>query len=365
MAQPHLALRDIERIYRKNSASFSLRIERFEIEEGERVVVLGENGSGKSTLARIAGLIEKPDRGEVVFRGMPLRNKKEAENARRKIATVLQKPVSFRGSVLRNLELAAHIRGLSLKDYEDLISELNLGKLLHKDASAISYGELRRVQLAQALIGSPEIVIFDEPTSFLDERRRADFLELLSSGALKNSKTFLFITHRLDEALLMGERFVFLNDGRIIHQGKIEEFFYRAPEVFEKLYGCFSVVRGRVIEASGRLVSIETEGGTVSGHSDWQIETGSSACALIRCDTVVLSEQPEKSSSVNNFRAVVEDVEDIDGFSRVYFREPFLLKAVITRASRERLNLYPGAYIYVSVKAAAVRIFKNSGEVKA
>lgn len=364
MAQPHLALKNIERVYKKNLSAFNFRIEHFEVKEGERVVILGENGSGKSTFARIAGLIEKPDRGEVIFRGVPLKDKKETEKARKKISTVIQKPVYFRGSVLKNLELIANLRGVRLKDYENLIDELNLKNILNKDASLISYGELRRVQIAQALIGSPEIVIFDEPTSFLDEKRRIDFLELLNSNTLKKSKTLLFITHRLDEALLLGERFVFLNNGKIVHEGVVEEFFYTAPEVFENLYGCFSVIRGRVTEVMGRLVSIKSKGVTILGHSEWPIEIGSLACAFIRCDAVVLSAEPEKSSSVNNFMAIVEDVRDIDGFSRVYFKEPFYLKAIITKASRERLNLFPSAQIYVSVKAASVKIFKNSGEVK-
>lgn len=359
METAHLALKNIKQSY--GSSGFTLEVPSFEVEPGQKLVILGENGAGKSTLVRILGLLEKPSSGEIYYQGRMVASSRQAEGIRTKIATLFQKPVILAGKVRKNLEIVSVLRKSGKKEVERLVSLFELGSLLDRFDQELSVGQARRVQLALTFLGDPEMIILDEPTSFLDEQRRKNLLELIMQ-AVKPSQTLIYVTHRLDEALRLGKKIAVLKDGKIAASGSPEVVFARLGNELGSLYGEVSVLKGKVVEAGSGLAAVNVSGIILQGVAEDRLNAGQSAALFFRNDAVVLSLERSGSSVRNTFEAVVEGSEPVEGASgihRVAFKQPFYFQALITRDSLIQLNIEPGKKVYASVKASSIRIYKS------
>ncbi len=218
--------------------SYALRSLDLHIESGDFTVVMGESGSGKSTLLRVIAGLEKCTSGEVFFDGVPM---SDVPAEKRNIAMVFQQYVLYPNmSVYENLGFYDKSHGLNEVEVDakvrSVASLLGLTSVLNRKPKYLSGGQQQRVALAKALLRSPDIILFDEPLSNVDEASRSDYEDLLIALKRKLPKTtFIYVTHKVDEALKLARHIAILNDGGLIAYGTPEEVI-KNPQNTETTY---------------------------------------------------------------------------------------------------------------------------------
>jgi multiple sugar transport system ATP-binding protein len=187
------------------------------VNSGELLVLLGPSGSGKTTVLRLIAGLEKPTSGSVAIDG---REMKGIPPHRRDVAMVFQNPALYPHlSVFGNLVFGARGRGVSRDQARARVNRvagiLGLDRVLSRSPGALSGGERQRVAIGRALIREPRIVLFDEPFSNLDVPLRASLREEVIELHRRFETTLIHVTHDQSEALLMGDRVVILEKGRL------------------------------------------------------------------------------------------------------------------------------------------------------
>lgn len=195
------------------------------VEKGEIVALIGPTGSGKTTLLRIIDLLEAPSRGRVIFDSIDVTRAGENDRlkARRKMAMVFQKPVMFKGSVLKNVLYGLKIRGIDRKDRaQDALRAVGLASYESRDASTLSGGEMQRTAIARALVTEPELLLLDEPTANLDPKTSAS-IEKIISGLPRQGATVIMATHNMLQSRRLAGRVAMVIDGRLMKTGRPDE----------------------------------------------------------------------------------------------------------------------------------------------
>lgn len=201
------------------------------IERGKKISFLGINGAGKSTLFLHLNGILKPTKGEILFNKVPLKySHKELKKIRQKVGIVFQDPdtqlfsanvyqeVSF-GAMNLNLEKAEVKRRV-----DKALEDTNVFDFKDKPTHFLSYGQKKRVSIADILVMEPEVVILDEPTSSLDPKHSAMIEELLND-INKTGTTLLLSTHDIDFAYSWSDYIFILKNGELVGEGTPEEVF--------------------------------------------------------------------------------------------------------------------------------------------
>jgi polar amino acid transport system ATP-binding protein len=208
-----------------------------EIARGEVVVIIGPSGSGKSTLLRCINLLEVPDEGRLDILGEPIFERLPgaapphyrqldamAAKARGKTAMVFQRFNLFPHlNVLENVTIGPiRAQGRTPQDAaaaaRALIQRVGLSDKIHAFPNQLSGGQQQRVAIARALALSPEIMLFDEPTSALDPELVEDVLVVIKQ-LVRDGMTKAIVTHEMDFARDVGNRIVFMDEGRIVEEG--------------------------------------------------------------------------------------------------------------------------------------------------
>ena len=185
----------------------------FEVEEGEFLCILGPSGCGKSTTLRVIGDLLNANSGKIVIDG------RAPEDAWQELAYIFQSPrlVPWRNA-LGNVVLGMQLRFDRLNKHEmearaqELLSLVGLEADMSKYPSMLSGGERQRVAVARALSVDPKIILMDEPFSALDLNTRKRLREEIISIWRKTGKTIVFITHDIDEALVLADRIILLSN---------------------------------------------------------------------------------------------------------------------------------------------------------
>ena len=203
-----------------------------DVREGDTVVLLGESGCGKTTTLKMINRLIEPTAGKVLVNGKAT-TEWDPIALRRSIGYVLQEAgLMPHMSVAANVGLVPSLEGWDEQRHADRIKEmmelvgLDPAKFADRFPHELSGGQRQRVGVARALAADPEIVLLDEPFGALDAitrtRLQKEFAELVRS--LK--KTAVFVTHDLHEAMLLGDRIVLMQSGKIV--------LVETPEQFEK-----------------------------------------------------------------------------------------------------------------------------------
>jgi len=199
-----------------------------DIREGELFTVVGPSGSGKTTLLRMLAGMEQPTRGNILLRGERIN---EVPANRRPTCMVFQSLALFpHRSVGQNIEFSLKVKGVSATERreraERLMEQLHLPREYYrKRVTECSGGERQRVALARALAFDPEILFFDEPLSAIDYRLRKTLEKELKDIHRETSKTFVYITHSLEEAMVMSDRIGIMRSGELVQVGTPDEIY--------------------------------------------------------------------------------------------------------------------------------------------
>jgi lipoprotein-releasing system ATP-binding protein len=223
MSEPALALDAVERRFLQGGATLEvLRGATLAVAPGEVVALVGPSGAGKSTLLHVAGLLERPDGGEVRLAGETcggLPDDRRTELRRRYLGFVYQfHHLLPEFSALENVILPQMVNGTSRREAgkraRDLLTAVGLAERLDHRPARLSGGEQQRVAIARALANAPRLVLADEPTGNLDPHTAGQVFDLLLGTARQLGVGALIATHNPELAQRMDRRLT-LVDGRI------------------------------------------------------------------------------------------------------------------------------------------------------
>ncbi len=316
---PAIRVRGLRRTYGDGPAAFeAVRGVDLDVPAGSITALLGTNGAGKtSTLEVVEGLAPATD-GEVRVLGLdPIADR---DVLRRRMGILLQRS-GFSGDLtVRETLRQWHATLSSPRSVDDMLALLSLEDRADVRMRALSGGESRRVDLACTLMGGPELVVLDEPTTGLDPESRREVWRLVS-GLRDGGATVLITTHYLEEAESLADRLEIMHAGRIVRSGTPAEIeagypstitFADVPDLPQDLAG----IR-RVVHEHGRT-TLETDALQASlsdllgwaAHNDVELEGLDARSATL--ETVFLSiadgrdlaEVPARSTPIDQERAV-------------------------------------------------------------
>jgi ABC-type polar amino acid transport system ATPase subunit len=196
------------------------------VHSGEVLVIIGPSGSGKSTLLRCINLLEPIDSGRIFFDGEEITARGvRAPQVRQRIGIVFQQFNLFPHlKVIDNLTIAPRrVRKLRRSDASpralELLDLVGLADKAHEYPHQLSGGQQQRVAIARALMMTPHVMLFDEVTSALDPELVGEVLIVMRDLA-RSGMTMIVVTHEMHFARDVGDRLIFIDDGRIVEQGK-------------------------------------------------------------------------------------------------------------------------------------------------
>lgn len=206
------------------------------IRRGEVVVIIGPSGAGKSTFLRCLNGLEDFDRGKVAIDNILLdENKENRLEIRKEVGMVFQSFNLFPHlTVLENINLAqVLVRNKSKQEATEttmsLLDKVGIPEKAHVYPSQLSGGQQQRVAIARALAMVPKVMLFDEATSALDPEMIGEVLEVMKTLA-REGMTMVVVTHEMGFAREVGDRVIFMDDGRIVEEGSMEQIFFNPQE---------------------------------------------------------------------------------------------------------------------------------------
>jgi polar amino acid transport system ATP-binding protein len=228
-----------------------------DIHQGEVVCLIGPSGSGKSTLLRCINLLETYDEGAVLIDGKCIgfsetydgkrvpASAASVRNARRDLGMVFQQFNLWpHMSVLHNVtEALRSVKRAGRREAEAkgaaMLEKVGLGDKLHSYPANLSGGQQQRVAIARALAMEPSIMLFDEPTSALDPELVEDVLNVMRDLA-NEGMTMIVVTHEMGFAAEVADRVVFLEDGKLVVQGRPDAIFNSDNPRLERFLGSWN-----------------------------------------------------------------------------------------------------------------------------
>ena len=286
--EPILRLEGVSKYFGEFTALDNINLE---IDEGEFLTIVGPSGSGKTTLIRILVGIEELSEGKIWLRNNRI---EEMPANQRPTCMVFQSLAVFpHKSVGENIEFPLKLR--KQKPDQRKSRALELLDLLHlpqsfydKRINECSGGERQRVALARALAFDPEILFFDEPLSALDFRLRKNLEKELKDLHQRTGKTFVYITHSLEEAMVMSDRIAIMRSGRFEQIAIADEIYARPVSRFVAEFmgevNLFSVYGDTDGNPVGADIEIQVRRASLS--SDMKLSKGVSATLMVRPETV-------------------------------------------------------------------------------
>jgi ABC-2 type transport system ATP-binding protein len=202
----------------------------FSVRRASFCVLLGLNGAGKSTLFSLITRLFAVQKGIIRIFGFDV-NRAPGEALRRLGVVFQQRTLDLDLTVLQNLSYHAALHGISAQDTKlragFVLDQVAMAGLAHDKARDLSGGQMRRVEIARALLHHPHMLLLDEPTVGLDVKARADILKHVRGLVAQESIGVLWATHLIDE-IEPGDDVVLLHEGKILDHGNVAEVAARA-----------------------------------------------------------------------------------------------------------------------------------------
>lgn len=218
-----LELKNITKVFKLEQSQFcALSKVNLQVNHSESVAISGPSGSGKTTLLNIAGLIDNPDSGTVILKGIPanqMSEQKQTQLRRDLLGHVFQRfhliPVL---SVMENTVLPALLQGKSQKECQEraysLLKKVGMHDFALRPVKLLSGGQRQRVAIARALMNDPDLILADEPTANLDRKSGDQVIELLFNIPKETGKAVLIVTHD-PQISARADRRISIIDGKV------------------------------------------------------------------------------------------------------------------------------------------------------
>lgn len=331
----------------------------------ETVAVMGPNGAGKSTLLDvIAGLLQ-PDSGSAALDGRSLFNLDAGGGEwtaphRRGTALLAQEPLLFPHlSVLDNVAFgprsAGHAKHSARESALHWLAEVEATELRNRRPADLSGGQAQRVAVARALAADPGLLLLDEPMAALDVHA-APLLRRLLKRVLAGRRAII-ITHDALDALMLADRVIILEDGRITEEGPARDVLQRPRSRFAAGLAGLNFVTGEITGNGLRAGALN-----IYGQQDdllGPMPTGQPGVAVFPPSAVAVFLSEAHGSPRNSFPVTITDLEPHGDAIRVRAGAGGRLGADITMAAAADLGLVPGMRVYFVLKAGAVAIYPS------
>lgn len=377
-----------------------------ELRPGSMLVLFGPSGAGKTTILRQVAGLERPDAGAIRFGGDvwfdEARQLWRPPQARR-IGLVFQEPTLFPHlSVRDNIRYGTYKSAFQKPDRAGLKAQgtrrvlvagspqrsapspdagnrdmgskssdrlagiettLGIADLGNRYPRALSGGEAQRVALARALAPNPRLLLLDEPFASLDAPTRLRLRREVRALLQTTGTPAILVTHDRTEALAMGDIAAVMISGRVRQVGPVSDVFgHPADAEIAASLGIEAVLPAHVVDSSGGVIEVSVDGVSVDEvmlhvAEREPIAPGAYVYACIRAEDVTLETRaPGQASTRNHLSARIVSIASEGPIDRVTLDCGFGLDALITRRSREELNLAPGAQVTAAIKATSVHL---------
>ncbi len=225
-----IQVQDLKKYYKKGVIK-ALDGVSVDIARGDVVVVIGPSGSGKSTLLRSLNLLEEPTSGTILFEGTDITDKKiDINKHRQKMGMVFQHFNLFpHKTIIENMILApVEVKHVPKEEAKakamQLLERVGLADRADAYPIQLSGGQKQRVAIVRALCMEPDVMLFDEPTSALDPEMVGEVLDVMKELA-HEGMTMVVVTHEMGFAREVGNRVLFMADGKLVEQGSPADIF--------------------------------------------------------------------------------------------------------------------------------------------
>jgi molybdate transport system ATP-binding protein len=323
-----------------------------EVADGETVAVLGPNGAGKSTvLSVIAGLL-RPDRGHVRLDGRELTGGRTFVPPHdRRVALLAQDPLLFPHlSVLENVAFGPRSRGTGRGPAREAayrwLAEVGADDLADRKPGQVSGGQGQRVALARALAAEPRLLLLDEPMAALDVGVLPALRQTLKR--VLAGRTTVLVTHDVLDALLLADRVLVMEGGRIVEAGPTADVLERPRSAFAARIAGLNMVSGSWHDGA--------VGGVRGIATDPVPADGAPAVAVFRPSAVSVFREAPGGSPRNSLPVTVTELEPRGDQVRVRAGH---LAADVTVQSAAELDLAPGTPAVFAVKASEVAVYRT------
>jgi tungstate transport system ATP-binding protein len=365
VAETLLTLRDVTVHHGEHVA---LQRASLEVYTGDVLALIGPNGAGKSTLLRVMGMLQRPDHGDVLFRGQNALNGNPLE-LRRRVATVFQEPLLLNATVYQNAALGLKLRGISQVEIHrrlgPWLQRLGIAHLTARSARTLSGGEAQRTSLARAFVLEPELLLLDEPFSALDPATREDLLRDFQGILQETAITAVFVTHDRHEAFALANRVGVLNHGYLLQLGSRENVFLRPEtESIAEIVGIENRLAGVVETSDGDYVTIKISDGRV--HAKGRFSAGTKVVACIRPEEVSLNHARREANDLNRLKGKVVAVSSNMTHHRIIFNcGGFHLVALVERKRYPEPGRSESDELTAVFSPAAVHVIREFGSLPA
>ena len=196
------------------------------VRKGEVVSIIGPSGGGKSTFLRCLNLLEKPEKGQIIFDGVDITAKGvDIDLHRQKMGMVFPHLTVAENITLAPVTLKKKTKEEATEMARDLLTRVGLIDKFDEMPGNLSGGQKQRLAIVRALAMEPEVMLFDEPTSALDPEMVGEVLDVIK-GLAKTGMTCIIVTHEMRFAEEISDRVLFIADGNILEQGDPESMFH-------------------------------------------------------------------------------------------------------------------------------------------
>ncbi len=334
-----------------------------EVSAGETVALLGPNGAGKSTLVdALAGLTPLSE-GEVVVDGEVW--ERPADGIRlapqqRSLGVMFQGLALFPAlSAVDNVAYGPRAQGVARAEARatalELMERFGIAGLAGRKPAQLSGGQAQRVALARALAVEPAVLLLDEPTSALDVEVRGDARRALRRALGDFSGVKLIVTHEPIEAMMVADRLVVVENGRVTQDGSPEEIRRRPRSGYVAALSGVNLIEGAMATSDGQSVFVGAGSAIVVASNE--VEPGAGALAAISPRAITISNRTSPTSARNVLEGVIEGVDMIGDRARLSIATSPPLVAEVTAAAVTSLNLIEGATVWASFKATEVKVY--------
>lgn len=261
------------------------------IRQGEIVTLLGPSGCGKTTLMRLIAGFEGPSSGSIKIDGVDVGG---LPPEKRPVNMVFQRYALFPHlDVFDNVAYGLRVKGMPKAEIKERVQRMleivQLERFSSRYVDELSGGQCQRVALARALVNGPKVLLLDEPLAALDLKIRQHMLAEMKRIHTETGATFVYVTHDQDEAMILSDRVVLMEKGRIVQVDQPEDMYASPKTLFAaKFLGETNIFEGKVIENNGHGAIVETNAG--------QRFVASRANAVLPSERVFVSIRPESFS---------------------------------------------------------------------
>ncbi|MCK4475528.1 MAG: ABC transporter ATP-binding protein [Methanophagales archaeon] len=347
----------IKKLY-KDWKEFSLKDINLEVKKGDYFVILGPTGAGKTLLLETIAGFHIPDRGEVWIERHNITN---LPPEGRRIGFIYQDYSLFpHFTVEENIEFGLKLRKSASPDanrkrLKEIMDWLDISHLAHRYPATLSGGEQQKVAIARAIAIEPSILLLDEPLAALDLRTRDYLREELKRVKHELEITMVHVTHDQTEAMVLADRIAVMMKGQIMQVGTPYEIFNKPQnEEIADFVGVENILSGVVRNNENGVAEIEVDiGCNIFAVSDYH---AGKVKVFIRPEDLILSERKEESSARNVVKGKIEGLNDMGPLTHVKLDNS--LVALITKQSRESLELRKGDEVYATFKATSVHVVR-------